>query len=66
LRFAMFEAKRLTALFGRPVALAQVRRAAFVDGMRSVVPALIATGAWGWSPAWRPCASVWTSDRRSR
>jgi len=33
----MFEAKRLTALFGRPVALAQVRRAAFVDGMRSVV-----------------------------
>jgi len=42
----MFEAKRLTALFGRPVALAQVRRAAFVDGMRSVVPALIATGAW--------------------
>ena len=37
---------KLTALFGRPAALAQVRRAAFVDGMRSFTPALIATAAW--------------------
>jgi predicted branched-subunit amino acid permease len=37
---------RLTALFGRSAALAQVRRAAFVDGVRSFMPALIATMAW--------------------
>jgi predicted branched-subunit amino acid permease len=37
---------RFTALFGRSVALAQVRRAAFVDGMRSFTPALIATAPW--------------------
>jgi predicted branched-subunit amino acid permease len=42
----MFEADRLTALFGRPQALARIRRAAFEDGVRSFAPALIATGAW--------------------
>ena len=38
---------RLTALFGRSAPLAQVRRAAFMDGVRSFTPALIATAAWG-------------------
>jgi predicted branched-subunit amino acid permease len=37
---------RLTALFGRPAALAQIRRAAFADGVRAFTPALIATAAW--------------------
>ncbi|HWY72277.1 MAG TPA: AzlC family ABC transporter permease [Burkholderiaceae bacterium] len=37
---------RLTALFGQPPALAQARRAAFVNGMRAYTPAAIATGAW--------------------
>jgi predicted branched-subunit amino acid permease len=37
---------RLTALFGRPAALAQARRAAFADGVRAFTPALIATAAW--------------------
>jgi predicted branched-subunit amino acid permease len=42
----MFEANRLNGLFGRTAALAQIRRAAFADGMRSFSPALIATAAW--------------------
>jgi predicted branched-subunit amino acid permease len=37
---------RLTLLFGRNAPLAQIRRAAFVDGMRAYGPAVIATGAW--------------------
>jgi predicted branched-subunit amino acid permease len=37
---------RFTALFGRSAALAQARRAAFVDGARAFTPALIATAAW--------------------
>ena len=37
---------RLTALFGRPAALAQARRSAFVTGMRAYAPAAIATAAW--------------------
>jgi predicted branched-subunit amino acid permease len=42
----MFEANWLTALFGRPAALARARQTAFADGMRSFTPALIATAAW--------------------
>jgi len=37
---------RLTALFGQPAALAQARRAAFVNGVHAYTPAAIATGAW--------------------
>jgi predicted branched-subunit amino acid permease len=36
----------LDPLFGRSPALAPIRRAAFVDGMRAFSPAAIATGAW--------------------
>jgi len=36
----------LDPLFGRSPALAQVRRAAFLDGMRAFTPAAIATGVW--------------------
>jgi predicted branched-subunit amino acid permease len=37
---------KLTALFGRSPALAQARRASFLDGIRAFTPAAIATGAW--------------------
>jgi predicted branched-subunit amino acid permease len=37
---------RFTALFGRSAPLAQVRRAAFMEGVRAFTPALIATAAW--------------------
>ena len=42
----MLPPDRLTALFGRSAPLAQVRRAAFMDGVRSFTPAVIATAAW--------------------
>ncbi|HEX4585968.1 MAG TPA: AzlC family ABC transporter permease [Burkholderiaceae bacterium] len=42
----MFDPNPLDGLFGRTAALAQVRRAAFADGVRSFHPALIATAAW--------------------
>jgi predicted branched-subunit amino acid permease len=35
------------AVFGPRPELAAVRRAAFADGVRAVMPALVATGAWG-------------------
>lgn len=34
-------------LFGQRTALARIRRAAFVDGVRIAIPSLVATGAWG-------------------
>ncbi|HEX4596620.1 MAG TPA: AzlC family ABC transporter permease [Burkholderiaceae bacterium] len=42
----LLRSDRFTALFGRNAPLAQVRRAAFMDGMRSFTPGLIATAAW--------------------
>ena len=42
----MLNSDRITALFGRAPVLAQARRRAFSDGVRSYAPALIATGAW--------------------
>ena len=40
------DSDRFTRLFGRPAALARVRRAAFFEGVRAYSPALIATAAW--------------------
>ena len=42
----ILQTEPLASIFGRPDSLAQVRRAAFADGLRSFAPALIATGAW--------------------
>ncbi len=41
----MLDSRAFRLLFGRHAALAQVRRAAFADGVRAFTPALIATAA---------------------